>query len=70
MDKNVAAAAAAEAHRRGKLVFAHPSNVSGLDIALAARVDVLAHAIEDTRGLKNSYFEQMKAAGMSMIPTL
>ena len=70
MDTNVAVAAAAEAHRRGKLVFAHPSNVSGLDIALAARVDVLAHAIEDTRGLKNSYFEQMKAAGMSIVPTL
>jgi imidazolonepropionase-like amidohydrolase len=70
MDQNVAVAAAAEAHRRGKLVFAHPSNVSGLDIALAAKVDVLAHAIEDTRGLKDSYFAQMKAARMSMIPTL
>lgn len=70
MDMNVATAAAAEAHRRGKLVFAHPSNVSGLEVALAAHVDVLAHAIDDSRGLKSSYFEQMKAAGMSMIPTV
>jgi imidazolonepropionase-like amidohydrolase len=70
MDQQVATAAAAEAHRRGNLVFAHPSNISGLDVALAAHVDILAHAIEDTRGLKDSYFVQMKAAGMSMIPTL
>ena len=70
MDQSVAISAVAEAHRRGKLVFAHPSNLSGLDIDLAAHVDVLAHNIEDTRGLKDSYFVQMKAAGMSMIPTL
>lgn len=70
MDRNVAIAAAAEAHRRGKLVFAHPSNVRGLEVALAAHVDVLAHTIEDTRGLKDSYFAQMKAARMAMIPTL
>jgi imidazolonepropionase-like amidohydrolase len=70
MDQGLATAAAAEAHRRGKLVFAHPSNVAGLEIALAAQVDVLAHTIEDTRGLKDSYFVRMKAAGMGMVPTL
>src|SRR5438876_1026841 len=47
----VASAAVSEAHRRGRLVFTHPSNVAGLEVALDARVDVLAHAIDDTQGL-------------------
>lgn len=34
--RDVAAAAVAEAHARGKLVFAHPANASGLDVALEA----------------------------------
>jgi imidazolonepropionase-like amidohydrolase len=66
----VATAAAAEAHRRGKLVFTHPSNVEGLEVALAAKVDVLAHAIEVTRGLTPDHLRRMKAQNMSMVPTL
>jgi imidazolonepropionase-like amidohydrolase len=66
----IATAAAREAHRAGKLVFAHPSNVAGLDVALGARVDVLAHALDDTRGLTNAHFAQMRRQNMGMIPTL
>jgi len=67
---DVATAAAEEAHKHGKLVFTHPSNVAGLEVALAAYVDVLAHSIEDMRGWNNSYLTQMKAANMTLIPAL
>jgi imidazolonepropionase-like amidohydrolase len=70
MPVDVAIAAAEEAHKHGKLVFTHPSNVAGLEVALAAHVDVLAHSIEDMRGWNNSYLMQMKAANMTLIPTL
>jgi imidazolonepropionase-like amidohydrolase len=66
----IASAAVAEAHRRGKLVFAHPSNVVGLEVALAARVDVLAHAIEGTSGLTADHLRRMKAQNVSLVPTL
>src|SRR6185436_13887540 len=51
MPEEIASAAAEESHRQGKLVFSHPSNLAGLEVALRADVDVLAHAIEDTRGM-------------------
>ncbi len=70
MPVDVAIAAAEEAHKHGKLVFTHPSNVAGLEVALAAHVDVLAHSIEDMRGWNNSYLTRMKAANMTLIPTL
>jgi imidazolonepropionase-like amidohydrolase len=42
MPVDVATAAVEEAHKHGKLVFTHPSNVAGLEVALAAHVDVKA----------------------------
>lgn len=66
----IAQAAVEEAHRKGKLVYAHPSNVAGFQIALQAHVDVLAHAVEDTRGWNQRYIKQMKAQRMWLIPTL
>jgi imidazolonepropionase-like amidohydrolase len=70
MDPKIAAAASAVAHRRGALVFAHMSNVAGLEVALQAHVDVAAHAIENTQELTTSHLERMKAAHMALIPTL
>jgi imidazolonepropionase-like amidohydrolase len=70
MPIDVASAAVNEAHRAGKLVFSHPSNVKGLEVALAARVDVLAHAVEDTDGLTDDLLRRMGDAKMSLIPTL
>ncbi|MCI0611396.1 amidohydrolase family protein [bacterium] len=70
MNIEVASAAAAEAHRRGKLVFTHASNIAGLEVALKAKVDVIAHALDDDRGFTHSHIAQMKANNMSMIPTL
>jgi imidazolonepropionase-like amidohydrolase len=70
MPEEIAAAAVAEAHRHGKLVFSHPSNLAGLEVALDAKVDVLAHAVEDTRGLTPAHLQRMRRQGMTMIPTL
>jgi imidazolonepropionase-like amidohydrolase len=65
----IASAAATEAHQRGRLVFAHPSNVAGLEVALDARVDVLAHAIDETSGLGPEHLKRMKAQGVALVPT-
>jgi imidazolonepropionase-like amidohydrolase len=70
MPLDIAKAAVDEAHKKGKLVFAHPSNVAGFEIALQAHVDVLAHTVEDTRGWNRAYSKQMKQQGMWLIPTL
>jgi imidazolonepropionase-like amidohydrolase len=70
MDAAVARTAADTAHERGKLVFAHASNIAGLEPALEARVNVLAHALDDDRGWNETHVARMKAIGMAMIPTL
>ncbi len=70
MPQDIASAAVAEAHRRGALVFAHPSNVAGLEVALRAGVDVLAHAIEDTRGMTAEHWVQLRKQNVAMVPTL
>ena len=70
MPADIAAAAAGEAHARKLPVLAHPSNLAGLEVALSAGVDVLAHAIEDTRGMTDAHYARMKSQNMAMIPTL
>jgi imidazolonepropionase-like amidohydrolase len=70
MNTEIATAASNEAHREAKLVFAHASNLAGLEVALAARVDVVAHALDDDRGWTTEHAKRMKANNMSMIPTL
>ena len=70
MGLEIARAAVREAHGRGALVFAHALNVAGLELALDAGVDVLAHALDDDRGWNETHVERMKAGDMTMIPTL
>jgi imidazolonepropionase-like amidohydrolase len=70
MPINVATAAAVEAHRRRRLVFSHASNLAGLEVALGAGVDVIAHALDDTRGLAAEHLRRMKNQQMALIPTL
>jgi imidazolonepropionase-like amidohydrolase len=70
MPQDVATAAAAEAHRRSRLVFAHPSNVAGLEVAVAAGVDVLAHALDETDGLTEAHLARAVGRGVAMVPTL
>ncbi len=70
MPADVASAAVVEARRRGLLVFAHPSDVAGLQVALDAHVDVLAHIVEDTDGFTPNHLKRMKSLNVGLVPTL
>jgi imidazolonepropionase-like amidohydrolase len=70
MPEDVATAAAAATHRHGKLVFSHASNVAGLEVALRSGVDVLAHALDDARGLTPEHLKRMKERNLALVPTL
>jgi imidazolonepropionase-like amidohydrolase len=60
-----------EAHRLHRPVFAHPSNLAGVDIALNSGVDVLAHVTsEDDQSWLPALIQRMLAAHMALIPTL
>jgi imidazolonepropionase-like amidohydrolase len=66
---NVARAAVREAHRRGMLVLAHPSNKDGTAIAIEAGVDALAHVPDETEGTE-ALLQKAAAHGIRIIPTL
>jgi imidazolonepropionase-like amidohydrolase len=70
MDIGVATAAVREAHSQGRLVFAHPSNLEGLQIALNAGVDVAAHTTPMSGEWDDHLIAKMKEHRMSVIPTL
>jgi imidazolonepropionase-like amidohydrolase len=70
MQFDIARAAVDEAHRLGKPVFAHASNVAGLEVAIRSGLDVLAHPIDDTRGLTNGHLKQLVRHRIAMVPTL
>lgn len=71
MQLDVAMAAVAEAHRAGKPVFAHPSDLAGLTIAMDSGVDILAHTTPD-KGLEwtPDLVAKLKAHKLALIPTL
>jgi imidazolonepropionase-like amidohydrolase len=66
----VIAAAAKEAHARGKLVFAHPTNAAGVEAALAGGADVLAHTAPAMETWSDSLVRRMVRAGVALVPTL
>jgi len=70
MPTNVVRAAADAAHRRGKPVFAHPSNTAGARAALEGGVDVLAHTFPAGQDWDRSLPRRMREANMALIPTL
>jgi imidazolonepropionase-like amidohydrolase len=70
MPVNIARAAVTESHLNGKLVFAHPSNLAGVQVAIDSGVDVLAHAADDTRGVDARLLSSAISKNMAMIPTL
>jgi imidazolonepropionase-like amidohydrolase len=66
-------AATEAAHRRGKLVFAHPSNSAGARAAIEGGVDVLAHTFPselDRRPWDRALPGLMRERGMALVPTL
>jgi len=71
MPVDIARAAAEETHRRGKLVFAHPTDIQGVQDALAAGVDILTHPpLGAPAPWPETLMKEIRDAGMSMIPTL
>ena len=59
-----------EAHRLERPVFAHPSNLAGIELALDSGVDVLAHVTSDDQPWSGELVERMRRAHMALIPTL
>jgi imidazolonepropionase-like amidohydrolase len=70
MDVAVAKAAADVAHAQGKPVFAHPQNRVGVDVAIAAGVEVLAHTVPREVGYTQEELAAFKSQGTALIPTL
>ena len=70
MSLDVVKAATAEAHRKGKLVFAHPATMEGVELVLAGHVDVLAHTSEEGSKWDDALSARLKAANVTLIPTL
>ena len=70
MPLEVARAAVAEAHRQGRLVWAHPSNLEGVKIALEAGADVLAHTTSVPGAWTPDLIHDLVSHKMSLIPTL
>lgn len=71
MSADIASAAVNETHRRGQLVFAHPTDIEGVREALDTHVDILAHPpLGSPVPWPESLMKQVRDAGMSMVPTL
>jgi imidazolonepropionase-like amidohydrolase len=71
MPPDIAHGAVDETHRRARLVFAHPTDILGIQEALDARVDILAHPpLGAPVPWPEPLMKQVRDAGMSMIPTL
>jgi imidazolonepropionase-like amidohydrolase len=71
MPLGIAKAAVATAHAMGKLVIAHPTNNAGLNVALEAGVDVLAHTTPDGREpWDEALVRKLDSSHVALIPTL
>lgn len=70
MDVAVARAAVEVAHGQGKPAFAHPQNRTGLETAIAAGVDVVAHIVPGEPGYTAEQLARFKQQGMALTPTL
>lgn len=70
MGTAVAKAAVDVAHAQGKPVFAHPQNRVGVDVVIAAGVDVLAHTVPREAGYTQEELAAFKLQGTALIPTL
>ncbi|WP_315388689.1 amidohydrolase family protein [uncultured Stenotrophomonas sp.] len=70
MRVDVASAAVTAAHAHGKPAFAHPTNMAGLEVAVASGVDVLAHTAPDAGPWSPELVARLKAKHMALVPTL
>lgn len=70
MDIDIARKLVDEAHRAGKPAFAHPSDLAGLEVALASGVDVLAHTAPFSGPWDALLVRRLRAADLALVPTL
>jgi len=71
MPLDIASAAVDETHRRRQLAFAHPTDIEGVQEALDAHVDILAHPpLGVPVPWPESLMKRVRDARMSMVPTL
>lgn len=72
MPADIALAAADETHRRGLPVLAHPTDIEGINLAIEAGVDVLAHTTigEGKTVWDGALIDQLIAKNMAVVPTL
>jgi imidazolonepropionase-like amidohydrolase len=70
MPLDQARALVAAAHADGKPVFAHPSNLDGLNVSIDSGVDILAHTTPDGGPWSTELTDRILAHHMALIPTL
>jgi imidazolonepropionase-like amidohydrolase len=70
MPADQAKALVAVAHAAGKPVFAHPSNTTGVRMAMDSGVDILAHTTSMDGPWSADLIRQVRAHNMALIPTL
>jgi len=70
MSLPLAKALVAEAHRQHRPVFAHPTNLEGVMVALDSGVDILAHTSDQSGPWSPALIARMRAQHMALIPTL
>jgi len=70
MSLDVARAVVDVAHRASKPVFAHPSNLAGLDVAIESGADVLTHAASMAGPWNADLIQRLLARRLALTPTL
>ena len=70
MPADQAKALVAVAHAAGKPVFAHPSNIAGVENAMNSGVDILAHTTAMDGPWPPTLVAKLKAHHMALIPTM
>jgi imidazolonepropionase-like amidohydrolase len=70
MPLDQARALVAASHSDGKPVFAHPSNLEGLNVSIDSGVDILAHTTPESGPWSAELTSRVLAHHMALIPTL
>src|SRR5580658_434555 len=70
MPLEVLRAVAAETHKSGKLLLAHPSNSDGLNVAVDGGADVILHTAPAAGNWSQALVGKMKQRGICLVPTL
>jgi imidazolonepropionase-like amidohydrolase len=70
MPLDQARALVAAAHADGKPVFAHPSNLDGINVSIESGVDILAHTTPDGGPWSPELTSRILSHHMALIPTL